>query len=349
VASSFVAEDQALWLRCFPDVARELFGKASPNILAAVLENISRRIALLHPSILVSAELGPTASASSTFASYRNFLPGGRSSGPSAATILPATDEMVLQWRFYVIFACCQADSSVPTVTSPPWRTAKPELTSGRGNIYNARQLFQLLLPLLAADKASIRQASVTALGSVHPNVYGILFQEAQPLLRTVLDEGLARVSSHADTGGTLRSLSLTSSRRSFTVATGGLFGGMLGASIIGRRADRLRTEIAQLFALTAGLLRHEECGNDAFLLQGLLQYLVETARFLVDPIVQAEWDHQMLRYYFTCFVQKLYETLAISSKEGLISRTPVTPVGPDGTSQAKVGASIDTLWGFGS
>lgn len=331
LACSLSADHQTLWLKCFPDVAREIFTNVSQGILLGNLENISRRITQLQPSILAAAELGATAGATSSFYSYRNFLPGGRSGG-GAGSALSATDDMILQWRYYVVFiCCCQTESSTTTTSSPHSRPPRLDLgpSGAKGFIYGPRQLFQLLLPLLAAEKATVRLAAVTALGSVHPTVFGLLYQEAQPLLRTVLDEGLARVGQHSDPGGTIRSLSLTTPRRSFTVSSANLFGGLLGPALMGRRADRLRAEIAQLFALTIGLLRHEECGNDAFLLQGLLQYVVETARFLVDPIIQAEWDHQMLRYYFTSFVQKLYETLAASTREGLIPRSSVgTPSG---------------------
>ncbi|KAG0198807.1 Cell morphogenesis protein PAG1 [Mortierella sp. GBA30] len=274
LAGSDHGVDIGIWRSCFPLLITKIF-QNFPGLCEPCLDTISRRLMLLYPAMVTTTDLALNSTLVSKF---------------SIKTTLVATDEMIEQWRTYLMFVCSTMVRHEHQSPAAPGHGRKKSAPTEK--ITCARDLFRLILPLLYSDRHSIRESVVTSLGRINAHLYKHLLEDIQPILNSVYDE--------------FRSKS-----------------GTIKPSYQGKRnkkVDRLRAEIAHIFDLTAPLLRNASLVHDEQITSWLKHYVRETLFFLVDTEVQQEWEFVKLRTHFCGFVSHLYNGISqIGSTESII------------------------------
>ncbi|KAJ3051993.1 Cell morphogenesis protein PAG1, partial [Quaeritorhiza haematococci] len=126
---------------------------------------------------------------------------------------------------------------------------------------------------------------------------YQVFLEDIQPYMKSAVDDMRARLvtTSRMDLG------------RKTTVSH------QNAQTAHMKRLERLRMEVTHLLSLVADFADHEVYRKNEALMGGVINYVRETARFLSDPEIQLEWDHQMLRYYFCGFAERFYDHLVTS------------------------------------
>ncbi|TPX59464.1 hypothetical protein PhCBS80983_g02476 [Powellomyces hirtus] len=329
VARSDIPQDMIIWARCFPDLIKWCFQYASSRTMQLCLRDICARLLVLQPSLLAAAEqtTSGTGSKGSTnitgtvkWVNDRTGLGSNTgSSKASSSSLFPLTDEMVDQWKVHMVYACASIEinrategdsktqSSVIGVTGsyldrartdpvPSDPAAALRNSSAMQPIASARQLFQMVFPLMSSERSAIRQAAVTSLGAIHWLSYQVFLEDVQPYMRSVVDDLRTRA---ALARGEIRE----SSRKAGSSQA-------LAQSAQTKRFERVRMELTHVLSLVADFVTHVQYRRNESLMAGVITYVRELARFLSDQDVQLEWDHQMLRYYFSGFIERFYDHL---------------------------------------
>jgi len=266
LAGSEHGVDVAIWRHCFPLLVTKIFCHF-PGLCDSSLDTISRRLMLFYPAVITTTDL---ALSSSTLAS--KF---------SIKTTQVATDEMVEQWRTYLIFVCSTMVRHDHQSPATPGHGRKKSAPSEK--ITCARDLFRLILPLLYSDRYSIRESVVTSLGRINAHLYKALLEDIQPHLYSVHDEFRSKSTSLKPPYQGKRN----------------------------KKLDRLRAEIAHILDLTAPLLQNNALVQDEHITSSLKGYVRETLIFLLDSEVQHEWEFVKLRTQFCGFVCHLHNAIS--------------------------------------
>ena len=253
---------QHLWMKFFPDIIRLCYEKC-PTVADICLTRICSKLIQQQSAIAVAADPSKTQSATLT----------GKW---SLRQITPATDDAIERWKYHIVFACVCMTVSEPQKKS---RKSIKELQS-------AQELFQIGLPLLSCEKASIRLAVVVAFGNVNWVVYKDLIEALEPFIKSVIEDMRSRY--------------------------------IRGSTKRVKRLERLRAEITHILYLSATILRQSDYFSDGQLIGFLTEFIRETGSFLAHTDVQNEWDHQMLRYYFCGFVETFYQ-ISVESTEDVV------------------------------
>ncbi|KAL5035352.1 hypothetical protein BDV3_005299 [Batrachochytrium dendrobatidis] len=172
--------------------------------------------------------------------------------------------------------------------------------------LFNIDELIQLVTPLLWCENVSIRQIASLALGSVHPNCFGRLLVAIQPTLHTVIED--------------MRSRSISGKFEPMSKAN---FSQPQALFQI-KRLERVRMEVTHMLSLIAEFVEYDVYRLDPTIMTPILDMIRSLIQFLSDSEIQLEWDHQMLRYYFCCFISKFYHSLvtAVGSSRPTASGT---------------------------
>ncbi|KAJ3152742.1 Cell morphogenesis protein PAG1 [Geranomyces michiganensis] len=335
VAGSDIPQDMIIWARCFPDLIKWCFQYASPRTMQLCLRDVCARLLVLQPSLIAAADQTSTGTSSKgntnitgtvKWVNDRTGLGISATSGkPSGPPLLPMTDDMVDQWKVHMVYACAcieinrAADGdarmhSVIGVTGSYLDRSRGEPlalenSARNGNmllrpIGSARQLFQMVFPLMSSERSAIRQAAVTSLGAIHWLSYQTFLEDVQPYMRSVVDDLRTRA---ALARGEIRE----SSRKAGSSQA-------LAQSAQTKRFERVRMELTHVLSLVADFVTHVQYRRNETLMAGVITYVRELARFLSDQDVQLEWDHQMLRYYFSGFVERFYDHLVAAVEQPL-------------------------------
>ena len=147
--------------------------------------------------------------------------------------------------------------------------------------ITSARSLFALVIPLLSAERDSIRNAIVVALGSINRNLYRTLLESLQYAVTTCNEEAKIRMGKHARTPSS-----------------------QLGT----RKTDKLRTEVTHVYKLTSHFFREPDVYNDDWIVNNLVTYTRDLRIFLGDSHVQKDWEFQRLRLHYCRLMEELFE-----------------------------------------
>ncbi|KAF9216859.1 Cell morphoproteinsis protein PAG1 [Podila verticillata] len=277
LAGSDHAIDGTIWRRCFPLLISKIF-QLFPGLCEPCLETVGRRLMQLYPAIVTTTDLALNSTLASKF---------------SIKTTQVATDEMVEQWRTYLIFVCSTMVRHEHPSPAAPGHGRKKSAPSEK--ITCARDLFRLIVPLLNSDRHLIRESVVASLGRINAHLYKALLEDLledpQPVLYSAHDEFRSKNSS-------------------------------IKPPYQGRRKkmDRLRAEIAHILDLTAPLLRTPSLIHDEHITSCLRKYVRETLIFLLDSEVQHEWEFVKLRTHFCGFVCHLHNSVSqIGNTESIV------------------------------
>ena len=273
LCSSEVTYDSTLWFKIFPNLVR-IAADRCPFAVAVARDVVCKRLLQMHKPITILAD-SPKGSQCAPF-----DILGNR----SLPRTIQSPEVMIEQWKLYLIFACTTlTNAGVPQASSlqdfQHARKASRPSQQGSDKISSARGLFQFVIPLLAVSSSIIRDAVVTALGSINVNLYKILLDSLQSVVAMCNDEGKTR----------LHQRNVSSPRRN-------------------RPTDRLRTEITHVYKLTSHFLREEAIYKDDAILDNLVTYTNGLKIFLSDTEVQNDWEFQKLRRHYCGLLEELFE-----------------------------------------
>ncbi|OLL23052.1 Cell morphogenesis protein PAG1 [Neolecta irregularis DAH-3] len=270
LAESDNAIDMALWYRAFPRLIKICFEKF-PMAVVLCRNTICER--LLHMQTYITA-----------------LVEGNKLPNLSPFDILPKSikattypEMLIEQWKLYLIMACSTltlTDEQAPKLRYRHGRKRSVPVAAYE-RITSARAVFQLVIPLLAVEHNRIRQGVVTALGCINVNLYKVLVEDLQPIIRSLGED--VRVKQYGKQS--------PSPRRN-------------------RRQDRLRAEVTHIFQSTSHFLLHEEISRDDWILETLVNFIKDTKVFLSDADVQVEWEYQELRRHFCGLMEALYNVI---------------------------------------
>jgi hypothetical protein len=151
----------------------------------------------------------------------------------------------------------------------------------------SARTLFKMVLPLLASE-SKISNAVVTSLGNINENVYKVLLEDMQPYFRQVCDDYKSRGKQYSNVHKKAR------------------------------KNEKLRSELAHVYQLTAHFLVKEDYIRDTTIVNWIMNFVSETYSFLADPDVTSDWwEWNKLRMYFCGVVEKLYDGISSAKVDG--------------------------------
>lgn len=275
LCSSEVSYDSTLWAKVFPNIIRVSF-ETCPFAVTLGREIVCARLVQMHKMITSLADGSRPPHYSPTDA-YQ-----GRPMGRSNLT----AEILVEQWKLYLVMACttvtsvgAQSQSQLANAQMHARKASKG--AQSQDKISSARSLFAFVIPLLSAERDSIRSAIVVALGSIHKNLYRTLLESLQYAVTTCNEEAKIRISTHHRTP--------SSPRRN-------------------RKTDRLRTEVTHVYKLTSFFLREPEVYNDDWIVNNLITYAKDIRIFLSDSEVQNDWEFQRLRFHYCGLMEELFE-----------------------------------------
>ncbi|KAF9151583.1 Cell morphoproteinsis protein PAG1 [Linnemannia schmuckeri] len=227
LAGSEHTVDVGIWRSCFPLLVTKIF-HFFPGLCEPCLDTVSRRLMILYPAIMTTTDLALNSTLASKF---------------SIKTTQVATEEMVEQWRTYLIFVCSTMVRHEHQSPAAPGHGRKKSAPTEK--ITCARDLFRLILPLLYSDRHSIRESVVASLGRINVHIYKAMLEDIQPLLFSIHDDFRSKNGIKPPYNG----------KRN-------------------KKIDRLRAEIAHIFDLTAPLLRSPALVHDDLITSSLKGYI---------------------------------------------------------------------------
>ncbi|KAJ3218583.1 Cell morphogenesis protein PAG1 [Dinochytrium kinnereticum] len=330
IASSTNAQESSIWYRCFPDLVQWFYEYANPKALRVCLTDVFARLLALHPSIQIASDFPSSTKLNSNSIKWvsSSSSGGGPSSNSSSSmnqfssSLLPATDNIIDQWRVYLTFACSTievsrtsgtgAEKPAAVPSSAPRRIGNVEAEDlvGKDRALTPGQLFTMMLPLLSCERNSIRQCVVSSLGAVHSLSYKTLLEGLQPLIRNVTEDMRLRPirsSESSPASGVSAGKKSTSNHAQVAMIS----------NI--KRLERLRVEITHLLSLIADFVDHDVYRYNENLVKPIITYIRDIAKFLSSSDVKVEWDYQMLRYYYCALVDRFYERLLNVSSPDMV------------------------------
>lgn len=277
LCSSEVSYDSTLWSKVFPNIIRISF-ETCPFAVTLGREIVCARLVQMHKTVTAFAENprppyhGPVDVAQA------------RSGGRNSMTV----EILVEQWKLYLVMACTTlnsvgAQSQSQLANAQHARKSSKGAQQSQDKISSARSLFAFVIPLLSAERDSIRNAIVAALGSINKNLYRTLLESLQYAVTTCNEEAKMRIGVHYR--------SPSSPRRN-------------------RKTDRLRTEVTHVYKLTSHFLQEPEVYGDDWIVNNLVTYTKDLRIFLSDSEVQNDWEFQRLRFHYCGLMEELFEAL---------------------------------------
>lgn len=273
LCSSEVSYDSTLWAKVFPNIIKISF-ETCPFAVTLGREIVCARLVLMHRTITALAENPRHPYPPMEISQIR---PLGRSN---------MTEILIEQWKLYLVMACTTlnsagAQSQSQLANAQHSRKASKGSQQSQDKINSARSLFAFVIPLLSAERDSIRSAIVAALGSINKNLYRTLLESLQYAVTTCNEEAKMRIGTHYR--------SPSSPHRN-------------------RRTDRLRTEVTHVYKLTSRFLQEPEVYNDDWIVNNLVTYTRDLRIFLSDAEVQNDWEFQRLRFHYCGLMEELFE-----------------------------------------
>lgn len=273
LCTSDVSYDTTLWFKIFPNFVRIAYDKC-PFTVTIGRDLVCNRILQLYQAIVIISE-----------PSGRMYYGSDGSNSRMVRTPTTQPEVLVEQFKLYLVFACttlADPGSVQPSSAQNGQHGRKGSKASSTvDKIVTARTLFKYLNPLLGASLSSVRDAAVTAMGSINIHIYRTLLEELSGHVSRCNDEARARIQPHQRTN--------SNPRRN-------------------RKMDLVRTEITHVYRLTAHFLKLPEVYNDEWIMNNLVTYAKDIKLFLMDVEVQMDWEFQRLRRHYCGLMEELFE-----------------------------------------
>jgi hypothetical protein len=153
LAESERISDIHLWTKNFSFVIKRCF-ETCPTVMYDCFEFTFSRFYNLHQSVIAAAD---PSSQNSTITSKW-----------VSKSLVPASEDMIEQWKFYLMYCCACYTDMAPRVEERSDETSQK----------SAREIFKLVVPLLTTEKNTIRNGVVLSLGNCNPESYRTLLAE---------------------------------------------------------------------------------------------------------------------------------------------------------------------------
>jgi hypothetical protein len=272
ICSSEVSYDSTLWFKAFPNLVRVVFD-ACPNAIALCRGTVTDRLVMMQHDIESFSDM-PGGAANPMY----EYRMQGRSSATSAEVLFD-------QWKLYLIMACVTlsspgAQSQSQLAEAAHARKTSRNVASAQDKLSSARALFSAIIPMLSAAPEPIRDAVVSALGSINRKLYRTLLESLQYAVTKCNDEAKARINHQRTPSSPQRS----------------------------QQTERLRTEVTHVYKLTASFLYYDDIHCDDWILQNLVNYTRDLRIFLSDTEVHSDWRYQKLRFHFCGLIEAVFE-----------------------------------------
>jgi Cell morphogenesis N-terminal/Cell morphogenesis central region len=259
--------DVSLWYKAFPKFIKVCFDRF-PMTVVLTRNMICDRLVQMHSSIVNIVETTRTPPAG-PFDMVPKVSPRGQ-----------ASEGLVEQWKLYLVVACS-------TLTLTDEQTSRTQLLNhGRKKsipyqsfqrITSARSVFRLIIPFLGGEHNVVREAVVVALGCINVNLYKVLLEDLQMIIKPLNDEAMR-------------------------------YGGPKTASRSRQKSNRQRQEITHVLNLTSHFLQRDEILKDEWVLGQLVDFIRGMKLFLTDSEIQLQWEFQELRRHFCGLVEAVSE-----------------------------------------
>ncbi|KAI1083418.1 cell morphogenesis N-terminal-domain-containing protein [Whalleya microplaca] len=269
LCTSDVSYDTTLWFKIFPNLIRIAYDRC-PFTVTISRDLVCNRILQMYNGIVVLSE--PT----------RGLYYGSDANNARYTGRTPTTqpDVLIEQWKLYLTFACTTLTDSGSILNGASQGSQHPRKgAKSADKIVSARTLFKFLNPLLLASSASVREAVVLAMGSININIYRTLLEELQTQVAQCNNEARLRLHQRSNSGP----------RRN-------------------RKMDLLRTELTYVYKLTSHFLKDPTVYQDDWILNNLCVYTKDLKLFLMDGVVQLDWEFQKLRRHYCGLMEELFE-----------------------------------------
>ena len=284
LCGSDVPHESTLWQKLFPNIIRLSYELCTTAVTLG-RDIVCTRLLQMQDSInrLASDARGMPITGSD-HGTVRNLNRLGTQS----------PEVIIEQWKMYLVMACTTmtipgAQTQSQLDKSQHARKISRGIQQSQDKISSARQLFANIIPLLAAAQTSIRDAVVIALGSININLYRTLLESLQYAVTTCKEEAKQRIGiQHQRTGSNPRRNPST---------------------------DRLRTEVTQVYRLTARFLHEPAALQDEWILNNLCTYTKDLMIFLNDANIQNDWECQKLRRQYCGLMEELFDSINRTSE----------------------------------
>ena len=269
VADGSNSFDLSLWAKCFPTFIKICFERF-PMTMVLTRNMICDRLVQMHSSILNTVE------------TTRSPTAGPFDMAPKISPRTQAAESLIEQWKLYLIVACStltlkDEQSSRTQVLNHGRKKSIPYQSFQR--LTSARSVFKLIIPLLGCDHDLVRDAVVAALGCINVNLYKVLLEDLQIIIKPLNEEVMK-------------------------------YGVPKQASRNRQKSNRQRQEITHVLNLTAHFLQRDEILKDEWILGRLVDFIRGMKLFLTDPEVQLQWEFQELRRHFCGLVETISEAI---------------------------------------
>ncbi|RUS29529.1 cell morphogenesis C-terminal-domain-containing protein [Jimgerdemannia flammicorona] len=270
LASSDHASDIKIWNILFPELIK-MFLESFPQTVTACRSHICNRLIQIQPALQAAIDVAKSNPNSTLSMSKVN----------SNKTVA-ATDDLVMQWRIYVTFACATITLNDNLLTTNTLSGGIRKRSAGSDKLTTAKELFKLIVPYITCDHSLICESAVLGLGRTNRNSYKVLMEDfLRPYVWAILEDTKQRAN-----------------QKPYQMKRN-------------RKYDRLRTEVMHIYQLTADCLVREVYLRDEELMDMIMIYVKETKSFLLDAEVQGEWFFHKLRRFFCGLIERLYENLS--------------------------------------
>ena len=259
--------DVSLWYKAFPRFIKICFERF-PMTVVLTRNMICDRLMSMQTHIITTVETSRTPTA------------GPFDMVPKVSPKSQATEGLVEQWKLYLIVACStltltDEQASRPQVITHGRKKSQPFPTYPR--LTSARSVFRMIIPFLSSEHNLVREAVVVAMGCININLYKVLLEDLQPVIKPLNDEAMK-------------------------------YGGPKPASKSRHKTNRQRQEITHVLNLTSHFLQEAEILKDEWILGQLVDFIRGMKYFLTDPEIQLQWEFQELRRHFCGLVEAVSE-----------------------------------------
>ena len=247
LAESSYGIDTALWQKIFPRLLVEIF-KSSPITMALCRSIVCIRLVQVHEVIL-------------KIANDLNFKP---------ANIL--TDDIVNQWKLYLIAAC----TSLTSTANQKLHIPSPKIQHGRKKsqqiftvqhqkIKSAKAIFKMVLPLLNAKRDIVKEAIISGLSSMNINIFKTFIESVENMINTW-------------------DINVTDTQT--------------------------RIEIFHIITVLSRFLKEPSVLQDVWILKRISMFLKHVKSLLEYEEVQNSYEYHDLRWYFAELLARYYSTI---------------------------------------
>ena len=276
LSSSDQSYDITLWLKVFPNIIRLSF-ELCPAAVMLGREMVCARLLQMTDTItFLDTDIRGLPS-----------VPYNDNISSRTPHRFHSTSPQVIieQWKLYLIMACttvtnagAQTQSQLDKIQHMR-KTSKPA-PQGQEKLSSARALFAEVIPLLSTGQSSIREAIVIALSSINVNLFRTLLDSLQYAVTSCKENAKKRTASHQRNGSNPWK---------------------------DPKIDRMRTEVTQIYRLTARFLQDQSVLQDEWILDNIASYAKNLMIFLGDAEVQSDWDCQKLRRQYCGLLEELF------------------------------------------